>query len=259
MRKPKDIFRSEYDSERPPLYRAYGVWRKKHPVYDKIFFYGIRAVVLFVLAVIGLALFATFLSLLLYADILVATVFILIVAIVLTVVFTRTLRKRLRLLRRIKKLCTEKKYRLRQNRKFLHSFKWDDKEPDFILETGRYVYYVHLLTVAKYNSTLTFRSPDFIEKVSYPLNNKFTLIFEFSPKRVELPTHFKPLPTDDRKRHIRTVLVNPVCREMYETDREGGVLATGNGMEKFGYTVFTGSGFAEAIRRNEEKQGNIRY
>ena len=259
MKKLRDIFRLEYDSESPPLYRAYGIWRKRHPAFDKIFFYGIRAVVLFVLAVIGLALFATFFSLLLYADILIATVFILIVAAVLTAIFTRTPRKRLKLFRNIKKLCRTEGYRLRRNRKFIHSFKWDDTEPDLILETGRCVYYVHLLTVGKYNSTLTFRSPDFIEKVSYPLNNKFTIIFEFKPKRVEIPTHFKPLPTDDRKRHIRTILVNPVCREMYETDREGGVLATGNGMEKFGYTVFTGSGFAEAIRRNEEIQKNIRY
>lgn len=259
MKKLKEIFKPEYDSERTPLYRAYGVWRKKHPIYDRIFFYSIRAVVIFVLAVLGVALFATFFSLLLYADILVATVFLLIVIAVLTFILTRTLRKRLKLLRKIKKLCKTEKYRIRQGRKFIHSFKWSDSEPDFILETGRCIYYVHFLTVGKYNSTLTFRSADAIEKVSYPLNNKFTIIFEFRPKKLELPTSFSPLPQDDRKRHIRAILVNPVCKEMYESDKEGGLLATGNGMEKFGYTVFTGSGFAEAIRRNEETQQNIRY
>ena len=38
---------------------------------------------------------------------------------------------------------------------------------------------------------------------------------------------------------------------MLETDRDGSLLATGNGMEKFGYSVFTGTGFTEAVKRNE--------
>ena len=40
---------------------------------------------------------------------------------------------------------------------------------------------------------------------------------------------------------------------MYEHDRDGGLAPTGSGMTKFGYTVMTGSGFVEAVKRTEEK------
>ena len=203
------------------------------------------------LTVLGVAAFASVFSLLMYADRLVATVFLIIVLSVLLFVFTRTLRKRHKLMRKIKKLCKEERYRIKPCRKLFRSFKWSNKEPDLILETGYYAYYVHFLTIGKYNSTLTFRNADYIEKVSYPLENKFTIIFEFKPKKTQLPTSFSPLPEGTSKKYIRAVVVNPVCREMYECDRDGELLATGNGMEKFGYTVYTGSGFIESIRRNE--------
>ena len=250
---------SEYDNEQVPLHRAYGRWRREHPVLDRVVFYSIRAVVIFVLIVLGVAVFSTVYSLLMYADALVATVFLVAVFSVLAVIFTKIPRKRYKLIRKIKKLCKTEKYRIKFCRKTLRSFSWSDAEPDFILETGRYVYYAHFLTVNKYNSTLTFKTPEAIEKVSYPLDNKFTIIFEFKPKRKMLRTNFKPLPETDRKKYVRAIIVNPVCREMYESDRDGELLATGNGMEKFGYTVYTGSGFVESVRRNESMQKDIQY
>ncbi len=227
------------------------MWRKRHPFLGRLIFYGIRAVVIFVLAVLGVAVFATVFSMLLYADLLVACAFLLLVLSVAAFILTKTPRKRLKFLRNLKKLCKKERYRLKRVRKFTRSFKWDPSAPDFILETGRHTYYCHFLTVNKYNSTLTFRSPEFIEKVSYPLDNKFTIIFEFKPKKKELRTNFKPLPENSSKKYVRAIILNPVCREMLETDKDGGLIATGNGMEKFGYSVFTGTGFTEAVKRNE--------
>ena len=256
----RNIFQSEYKSEQVPLHRAYGVWRKQHPVVDRAVFYLLRIVVLFVLGVLGVAAFSAIFSLLLYADLLVATVFMLTVISIIAIIFTKAPRKRHKLMRKIKKLCKAERYRIKMCRPFLNSFRWSSAEPDFILETGRYVYYGHFLTVAKYNSTLTFKNAESIERVSYPLDNKFTVIFEFKPIRKELKTDFKPLPESDTKRYIRAVIVNPVCKEMYECDRDGELLATGNGMEKFGYTVYTGSGFIESVKRNETlKKQNMTY
>lgn len=252
MKKFSEIFSPEYKNEKVPLYRSYGVWRKSHPVLDKILFYTLRSVVIFVLSVLGLALFATLWSLLLYADTLIATLLLLGVIIILSFVLTRSIRKRLKLLRKLKKLCKTEKYGLRFCRSFPSSFKWDTKNQDFILETDSHIYYVHFLTVNKYTSTLTFSSPEYIEKVVYPLNNKFTLIFEFKPKRSKITTDFDPLPASDTKTPVRAILVNPVCREMFEASKNGGVDVTGNGMKKYGYTVFTGSGFTESVKRNEE-------
>ena len=258
MKRLRDIFQSEYKNEQVPLHRAYGVWRKQHPIFDRIVFLFMRIVVLFVLGVLGLAAFSAIFSLLLYADLLIATVFLLVVFSIVAIIITKTPRKRHKLMRKIKKLCKNERYRLKSCRPFFNSFRWSSTEPDFILETGQYVYYGHFLTVNKYNSILTFKSAESIEKVSYPLDNKFTVIFEFKPIRKELKTNFKPLPESDRKKYVRSVIVNPVCKEMYECDRDGELLATGNGMEKFGYTVYTGSGFIESVKRNEAlKKQNI--
>ena len=252
MKRP-NFFDSEYKNEKVPLYRSYGVWRKSHPVLDRIVFYLLRTVVIFVLSVLGLALFVTILSLMLYGDTLLVASFLLGVALILTFVFTRSVRKRLRLLRRLKRLCRAENYQLRFHRSFFSSFVWNPKKTDFILETEKYVYYVHFLTINKYTSSLTFKDPAYIDKVVYPLNNKFTLIFELKPKHSKLRTDFEPLPTHNEKEVIRAILVNPVCREMFESTQFGGVDVTGNGMKKFGYTVFTGSGFAESVKRNEER------
>ena len=99
MRGFREIFGSEYKNEKVPLYRSYGVWRKTHPVLDKILFYTLRSVVIFVLAVLGIAFLATAWSLLFYADILIATVFLLSVILIFALIFTRTIRKRLKLIR----------------------------------------------------------------------------------------------------------------------------------------------------------------
>ena len=256
MRGLSYFFSSEYKNENIPLYRSYGVWRKTHPVLDKILFYALRSLVIFVLAVLGTAFFATTVTLLLYADILVATVFVLIVFSIIFFVLTRSMRKRIKLLRKLRRLCKKEGYRLIKGRSFFRSFRWNTKEHDFILKTDKYEYYVHFLTIGKYTSTLTFKDPEHIEKVVYPLNNNFSLIFEFRPKRSTLNTDFPPLPTDMSTYHIRIILINPVCREMFEKTPDGCIVATGNGMSRFGYTVFSGSSFIEAVKRNETQNTN---
>ena len=161
------------------------------------------------------------------------------------------MRKRLKLSRDIKKLCKKNKYKLVQNRKFFNSFKWNTKEHDFVLYTGKYVYYVHYLTLRKYNANLVFESKGEISYTMLPLKNIFSLIFNLKPVKKTYHVEFPPLPDMDSKKVVRVVLVNPVCSDMYEKDKDGGLVSTGNGMEKYGYTVYTGSGFIDSIERNE--------
>ena len=232
-----------------PLYRVYGVWRRSHPVLDRILFYTLRVVVIYVLAVLGLAFFAAIFSLLMYGSKLVAFLFLLLVFSVVAFIFTKVLRKRLSFYRRLKRLCKKEKFRLKIGRGFLKSFVWNTSEPDFILSAGMCDYYVHFLTVGKYNSTLTVRNAEEIERISYPLNNKFTIIFEFKPHSKTFATDFKPMVEVNGKRCVRAIIVNPVCREMYERDKDGSTVATGSGFARFGYTLYTASGFIEAVKR----------
>ena len=241
---------SEYEKDEKPLYRAYGVWKRAHPVLGRIGFYALRTLIILELSILGLAFFAGIFSLIVYGSKLVATVFLLFVFGIVAFILTKALRKRLAFYRRLRKLCKKEKFRLKMIRKPWKSFFWSSAEPDFILSAGMCDYYVHFLTVAKYNSTLSILSPEEIERISYPIDNKFTVIFEFKPTKKTYRTDFKPMVQMGGKRCVRAIIVNPVCKEMYEKDRDGTLVATGNGLERFGYTLYTGSGFIESVKRD---------
>ena len=241
-----------------PLYRSYGVKRRVHPIIERLNMTFMRGVLFFVLGTLGFALFAAVTTLLLYADLLIALVFVTVVLTIVAVIGTRTLRKRLKLCSDVKKLCKRNRYRLTQNRKLLRSFKWNTKEHDLVIQTGKYVYYVHYMTLRKYNATLVFENKNQISYTMLPLKNVFSLIFNLKPIKKTFEVDFPPLPDTDNKKAVRVILVNPVCGEMYEKDKDGGLMSTGNGMEKFGYTVYTGSGFVEAIERNERNTKEIK-
>ena len=183
---------------------------------------------------------------------LVATVFALLMASVVAFFLTKKMRKRIRTERTIKKLCKREGYRFVRNRGITRSFSWNTTDHDFTVVTGKYVYYVHYLTPRRYRSSLTFDSKDGIAYATKPLNNNFTAITgPLTYKRI-YKTDFSPLSKNmEKKTSVRVILVNPVCAEMYEASRDGGLVSTGNGLTRFGYTVMTGSGFAEAIQRNE--------
>lgn len=204
-----------------------------------------------IVAAVAIIVFAV----LLYIQPLVAVIYAIGVIFVAVGVLTRTLRKRLKAEMQIKKLCKTEKYRFIRKRKLLKSFKWDTEQPDFILSTGKYTYYVHYLTVSRYRSSLTFESKDGIVYKVTPLNNNFNLALSAKEHKKFYKTAFPPLPEETYgKIGVRVVLVNPVCGEMFERDPDGGLTSTGNGMSKYGYTVMTGSGFTETVRRNERSQ-----
>ena len=116
---------SEYEKDGKPLYRAYGVWRRKHPVLDRIVFYALRTLIIFELSVLGLGFFAAIFSLIVYGSTLVATVFLLLVFGIVAFILTKAPRKRLVFYRRLKKACKKEKFRLKMNRKPWKSFLWD--------------------------------------------------------------------------------------------------------------------------------------
>ena len=256
----------EYNTESIPLYRTYGVWRRAHPVMDRVLFYALRVAVIFVLAVLGIAFFAAIFSLLMYGSVLIAAVFLILVVSVVLFIVTKVPRKRLSFYRKLKKLCKKEKFRLRIGRSVWRSFVWSSTEPDFILSAGMCDYYAHFLTVRKYNSTLTMKNANEMERISYPLDNRFTLIFEFKPHAKTYSTDFKPIGEVNGKRSVRAVIVNPVCKEMYERDKDGSTVATGSGFSRFGYTLYTASGFIESVNREahssaykEESKRNLAY
>ena len=240
------------------LYRSYGVKKRLRPWQEKINLTVGRVAVLWVMGVLLLALTMCLIGFFIaFPELWVKVLICAVAALTVAVKLTRTIRKRRKFCKKLKKMCKSEKYRLTFVQNFFQSLIWSGNREDFILETGSFVYYVRYLTVRKYRSSLYFEKPDAIKLVTRPLNNKFTLIFDFKPKTKYYPIDFT---VDEKissiwgnKKQIKALVVNPVSAEMLYKCKDGGYESTGNGGEHFGYTVFTGSGFLETVRRNEEK------
>ena len=243
-----------------PLHRSYGVKRRVHPWREKA---ALTAGRVFVLWVLGTLLYVAGFGLVMFwiyfPEIWLRLLSVILILSIVLIRATRTIRKRRKFCRRLKKLCKNNKYRLTLEQNFFESLIWSADRHDFRLETGKFVYYVRYLTVGKYRSSLYFEQKDLIKLVKRPLNNKFTVIFDAQPRIKYYPIDFQT-PEGGNKRVIKALVVNPVCEEMFGKNKDGGYEVTGNGGEHFGFTVFTGSGFLEAVKRNEkESQREIQY
>ena len=236
-----------------PLHRTYGQRRRERRIRDYAVTVFAGSVLFYILAVLAFALLAIITAILTFIDILVATVFVLVAGSFVLLALTKTLRKRRKFERRLKKLCKKNGYKISKENRGMRLFRWSCKSPSFILFTEGYEYYVHYLTVGHYNSSMVFQSKNEIQLTKFPLNNPFTTIVGSKPKTISLKCGFEELADVEEIKRKRVILVNPVCREMYAKSRDGGVVATGNGFSQWGFTVYTGSGFCEAVERDREE------
>ncbi len=239
-----------------PLHRSYGVKKRLRPWQEKmelgiskIFLFWILGVLLFVSSVSVICFFLYF------PEMWIKLVIGIAVGVIFTVRRTRTIRKRAKFSRSLKKMCREKKFRLTREQSFFASLIWSGNREDFVLETGSCIYYARYLTVGKYRSTVYLEKPDEIRLVKRPLQNKFTTIFDIHPRVKHYPLDFeigdRVSSVWEHKRVVKAMIVNPVCEDMRYKKKDGGYETTGNGGTHFGYTIFTASGFLETVRRNE--------
>ena len=249
-------------SQRPeerhvPLYRSYGVKKKVYPLIEKLETYAVRLVALWVYGAfilvgsIGMIAFFIF-----FPELWVKLLIGVVAAVFLAVRLTRTLRIRRKFWRKLKRTCQKNRYSLKVLRPFHKGFRWSDRQADFRLQTGSTVYEMHFLTVKRYRSELLFDNKEKIRIKRLRLNNRFNLMMDFEAKEKEIPTNFPPISTVfESTKTVRGILINPVCREMSQKDRDGGMVTTGSGAQLYGYTIFTASGFLETIQRdtNERK------
>ena len=239
-----------------PLHRTYGQRRRQRRIREYAVTVFAGSVLFYILAVLAFALLSIITAILTFIDILVATVFVLVAGSIVLLALTKTLRKRRKLEKKLKRLCKKNGYKISREKRGLSLFRWSFKKPSFVLCTEGYEYYVHYLTVGHYNSSMVFQSKNEIQLTKFPLNNPFTTIVGSKPKTISLKCGFDELDEADGVKRKRGILVNPVCREMYAKSRDGGVVATGNGFSQWGFTVYTGSGFCEAVERDREEYLN---
>ena len=247
---------STYKNDPLPLYRSYGVKRREHKTAKKLSSLILTIFATVILSVfLGVILFAFF-TFYFYSPLLVRTVLTALIAFLVLKTLTKTLRRRLSLFSKLKKLCKQGAYKhgykLTVKRKGIRSLKWSPKEIDIVFETNTRVYYIHLLGVRKYHQKLRFMSENEMLLIKPPPNNIFAVIYDLKEKYKKFEIDFSEAKDIAGKKTVRAIIVNPTCAEFECKISENAIVPSGSRDSHFGYTVYTGSSFINEIRDIEK-------
>lgn len=244
-----------------PLYRSYGTKKKVNPfiIATNLFLGRILSIFLFTFEFLVIAINAVVFFL--YGGIFISTLMTVILSSVFISIHTRVRRRRFEFVRKLKKLCDKNGYRLKKKKSFSKSLRWSNEaELDFVLTAGKYTYYVKYVTPTKPLSSLTFLSKNEIRYTKHARRNVFTLIFDFKDKSKNLHIEFPTYINEKNKYNKKIILVNPKPRDILVKNEDGAIIPTGSGESIYGYTIFTGKGFLDAIKRNaNETNEEIRF
>lgn len=243
------------ETEDVPLYRSYGVTKKVNLRRRRIK-EAIAKVwtVIFLAIEFGIICFVAFM-LAFYTDVLVGTMLFIILFSIFFFNATKLIRRRARFLRRLKKTCKKNGYELEFKRGFFKSLNWaKDDEVDFIAKAGKYTYYVKFATSKRFLSAFTFISKNQMKYTKIARHNRFTIIFDFKNKSCSLPITFSETIDENDKYVVKAILINPAVMNVETKGRDGVIVPTGSGEKLFGYTIYTGSGFIETLKRNAEDE-----
>ncbi len=251
-----------------PMYRAYGKRKVYRPWLEKL--NDLLAIGLFFMAIVfpmAMAVGAIVLASLKYAEVysfatLLVGFFIFAGLLFFYIFALRIPRKRLRFYGKLKKACKKNGYNVNFVRNFWSSLFWtNDDSVDIMVKAGGYTYLVKLFGAQNRKSDITFwHNGDMIYR-KLRLRNNFTLIFDLKPKAKQKKICFKKSMAGEKV--INAVVLNPAPTEIYKRNANGDTEMSGNNDKLFGYTVYTGFGFIEALRRNAEnditKRNDIKY
>ena len=173
-------------------------------------------------------------------------------------ILARSIRKRAKFIRNLRKQCRKSGYVVEFKRSFIKGLKFNKKGIDLIVHTPYKRWYVRFMTPKKHRSHITILSKEEIEvKTNVVRNNiKATLgLGNVKVKRVEysFDDEFK----SDRMPTQKVLLVNPVPLDMFkrERDGDGARIPIGTGEKLYDYVIFSASGFINELEReyNENK------
>lgn len=234
-----------------PLYRSYGVRKKVNK--GVIFVNVILTKILFVLliafefSVIGICSVVIFM----YGGALASALVALTFTCLLVNKYTKVGRRRLGFLRKFKRFCKKNSYTIEKKRPFFASLKWNDsKEVDIVLHTGEKTYYIKYVTPKKPLSSVTFLSKREIRYTVHARKNVFSLMLGFKDKSQVLNIKF-PAEIEGGE---KILLVNPKPRDIFVKNSDGAIIPTGSGESIYGYTIYTGTGFVDMLKREEERK-----
>lgn len=253
----EDVDVERTDRDEVPLYRSYGVQRKVNPVTNAIGNFLLKSLtVIFMIAELAI-LTIVVVNFALYTGVLMATLMGIITFSIFFIHNTKLPRKRLSFLRKLKKTCKKNRIELEFKRGFFKSLVWSEKgDVDFIVRTGKWTYYVKFATTKRFLSSFLFVSKNEMKYIKIARQSRFATIFGSKNRIKSLKIEFPEEINSEDKYSVRAILVNPAVMNIERKDSSGATVPTGSGERLFGYTIFTGTGFVETLKRNIEDEKN---
>ncbi|MBE6578145.1 MAG: DUF2207 domain-containing protein [Ruminococcaceae bacterium] len=232
-----------------PLYRAYGV-KKRVTIFTRIndLLPPILAVILF--SLYGMVLFAgvwALVTMLGYIGIMLC-----ILGFLAFVYFfvLRTVRKRLKFIRKLKRRCKTLGFKIKKLRSFRKGFKNSTEGFDFTVDTGKKCYCVRYYTSTKYLTHITFIDEETIAIKRNITKSHFKLILGFNnPKTKYVKYSFKDTMNVYNRKTQKVLLLNPVPHDCFKKDADGSIIPIGTGEHICDYIVYSGTSFINTLSR----------
>lgn len=162
----------------------------------------------------------------------------------------RKLRKRVRFLFRLRRTCKKYGFKLTFKRNFFSGLRFNKRGLDFTVDTGKKIWCVRFFTTPKYLSHITFVDKKSIQIKTGIIKSRLGFVLGLNKSKVKSVEYtFDDCIEADTKKVERAILLNPVPHDIFKKDYDGAIIPIGTGERIHGYTIFSGSGFLENLRR----------
>ena len=167
----------------------------------------------------------------------------------------RTLRKRIKFIVKLNKLCRREGYILHFCRGFFGGLRFNTKGIDFTVDTPETRWCVRFATVRKYYSHVTFIGEKILEiKTNITKNHIKQKLGWDKPKIKSIKYDFSDDITCGSKNIRRVLLFNPVPIDIScKNDKDSPLQATGWGSQISNYYIFNASKFLETISKHKKR------
>lgn len=159
--------------------------------------------------------------------------------------YIKALFKRKFLLKRIRRVCSEKGYRYERMSNLYLSVFVDTPKPEFLVITDKTIYSVNLFSALKKRNALDFCSETSVQ-VAHMTLKALPPIYTTRKYSLGEPTLPKDLTKDLPVEKI--LLVNPAPYKITKSTERGTSLVDNN-EKMFGYTLYAGTGFCNMLDR----------
>lgn len=237
-----------------PLYRSYGTTKKVNPwlIFANITLTKLLGLVFFVFQffIMGLSVYFIFL----YGGTLFPTIITVSAIWIILGLETRAFRRRAKFVKRLKRFCKRNGYELIFTQTLIDSLYWNnDDKLDLVLKANGIIYYVKFATAKSSLTTMTFLSKNEMRYTKHRRRSAFQTIMGFKDKtkimNIIFPEHSDKSGNSERN----IILVNPQPRDILVKTPDGVIVPTGSGERIHGYTIYSGPGFIDMLKRESEE------